>query len=78
MRRTSFAGALSIARHEIVSRLASQLGAELTSAEARRAERASNPDSMDLFFQGLASINKGVNLDNLTQARGFFSARPGR
>jgi adenylate cyclase len=57
---------------EIVSRLANQLGAELTSAEARRAERASNPDSMDLFFQGLASINKGVNLDNLTHARGYF------
>ena len=57
---------------EIVSRLANQLGAELTSAEARRAERASNPDSMDLFFQGLASINKGVNLDNLAQARGYF------
>ena len=44
---------------EIVSRLANQLGAELTSAEARRAERASNPDSMDLFFQGLASSTKG-------------------
>jgi TolB-like protein/class 3 adenylate cyclase/Flp pilus assembly protein TadD len=57
---------------EIVSPLANQLGAELTSAEARRAERASNPDSMDLFFQGLASINKGVNLDNLAQARGYF------
>ena len=57
---------------EIVSRLANQLGAELTSAEARRAERASNPDSMDLFFQGLASLNKGVNLENLAQARGYF------
>src|ERR1700722_16601542 len=57
---------------EIVSPLANQLGAELTSAEARRAERASTPDSMDLFFQGLASINKGVNLDNLAQARGYF------
>jgi adenylate cyclase len=57
---------------EIVSRLANQLGTELTSAEARRAERASNPDSMDLFFQGLASLNKGINLENMAQARGYF------
>ena len=57
---------------EIVSRLANQLGAELTSAEAHRAERASNPDSMDLFFQGLASLNKGINVANMTQARGYF------
>ena len=57
---------------EIVARLANQLGTELTSAEAHRAERASNPDSMDLFFQGLASLNKGVNLENMAQARGYF------
>ena len=57
---------------EIVARLANQLGTELTSAEAHRAERAPNPDSMDLFFQGLASINKGVNVENMARARGFF------
>jgi TolB-like protein/class 3 adenylate cyclase len=57
---------------EIVSRLANQLGAELTSAEAHRAERASNPDSMDLFFQGLASLNKGVNVENMARARDYF------
>ncbi len=57
---------------EIVARLANQLGTELTSAEAHRAERASNPDSMDLFFQGLASLNKGINLENMVQARGYF------
>ena len=57
---------------EIVSRLANQLGTELTSAEAHRAERAPNPNSMDLFFQGLASINKGVNVENMARARGFF------
>ena len=57
---------------EIVARLANQLGTELTSAEAHRAERASNPDSMDLFFQGLASLNKGINVENMTQARGYF------
>jgi TolB-like protein/class 3 adenylate cyclase len=57
---------------EIVARLANQLGTELTSAEAHRAERASNPDSMDLFFQGLATLNKGINGENMAQARGYF------
>ena len=57
---------------EIVARLANQLGTELTSAEAHRAERASNPDSMDLFFQGLAALNKGINVENMTHARGYF------
>ena len=57
---------------EIVARLANQLGMELTSAEAHRAERASNPDSMDFFFQGLASLNKGINPENMAQARGYF------
>ena len=57
---------------EIVARLANQLGTELISAEARRAQQAPNPDSMDLYFQGLASLNKGINLENMEQARGFF------
>ena len=39
---------------ENVARLASQLGAQLIEAEARRAERAPLPDSMDLVFQGMA------------------------
>jgi TolB-like protein len=45
---------------EIVSRLAGALNTELIAAEVRRAEKASNPDSMDLYFQGLAWFNKGV------------------
>jgi TolB-like protein len=57
---------------EVVARLANQLGAELTAAEARRAQQAPNPNSMDLYFQGLASFNKGTNLENMDQARGFF------
>ena len=57
---------------EIVSRLANQLGTELTSAEAHRAERTSTPNSMDLYFQGRASFNKGINIENMAQARGFF------
>ena len=57
---------------EIVSRLANQLGAELIAAEARRAERTPNPDSIDLYFQGMASWNKGLNPEPLAQARDFF------
>src|SRR5208283_5842899 len=38
---------------EIVASLASQLGAELITNEARRAARAPAPDSMDLYFQGM-------------------------
>ena len=57
---------------EIVARLASQLRAELTSAEARRAEQAPNPNSMDLCFQGAAWFYKGPTPNNLAQARSFF------
>ncbi len=44
---------------EIVSRLANRLNAELVPAEAGRAERAANPDSMDLYFQGLRLVQQG-------------------
>jgi TolB-like protein/Flp pilus assembly protein TadD len=57
---------------EIVARLAGALSAELAAAEARRAELSPTPDSMDLYFQGLAWLNKGVIPDNLAHARGFF------
>src|SRR5271154_4645942 len=57
---------------EIVASLASQLGAELVTNEARRAERAPAPDSMDLYLQGMAWLNKGRNPDDLARARGFF------
>ena len=57
---------------EIVARLASALNAQLLAAEARRAEKAPNPDSMDLYFQGLAWLNKGLIPGNVAQARGFF------
>ena len=57
---------------EIVARLAGALNTELVAAEARRAEQAPNPDSMDLCFQGLAWRNKGLTPGNLAQARGFF------
>ena len=57
---------------EIVARLANQLGTELISAEARRGQKAANPDSMDLYFQGMEWINRGTNRENMDRARGFF------
>jgi TolB-like protein/DNA-binding winged helix-turn-helix (wHTH) protein len=57
---------------EIVARLANALNVQLAAAEARRAEQAPNPDSMDLYFQGLAWLNKGRTPDNVARARSFF------
>jgi class 3 adenylate cyclase len=57
---------------EIVARLAGSLNALLVAAEARRAEQAPKPDSIELNFQGLACFNKGVTPDNLARARSFF------
>jgi tetratricopeptide (TPR) repeat protein len=57
---------------EIVARLANALNVQLVAAEARRAEQTPTPDSMDLYFQGMAWFNKGATPDNLAQARGFF------
>ena len=57
---------------DIVASLASRLGAELITNEARRAERTPAPDSMDLYFQGMAWFNKGRNPVDAERARGFF------
>ena len=57
---------------EIVARLANQLSTEIASVEARRSERVTNPDALDLFLQGMAWFNKGPTSDSLSQARGFF------
>ena len=57
---------------EIVSRLANRLGQELAAAEARRAERSANPDSMDHYFLGLALFNKGDTAELLDKARSHF------
>jgi TolB-like protein len=57
---------------EIVARLASALNTELIAAEARRAEQAPTPDSMDLYFQGLVWFYRGLTPDNIAQARSFF------
>jgi TolB-like protein/class 3 adenylate cyclase/Tfp pilus assembly protein PilF len=57
---------------EIVARIANTLNAQLIAVEARRAERAPAPDSMDLYFQGHAWVNRGVTFESMTKARGFF------
>ena len=62
---------------EIVASLASQLGAELISNEARRAERTPNPNSMDLYFQGMAWFNKGRNPAEYGAGARFLQARIG-
>jgi TolB-like protein len=66
---------------EIVARLANALNAQLNAAEARRAEQASTPDALDLYFQGMAWLNKGHAPENVAQAHRCFdralSADPG-
>jgi TolB-like protein/class 3 adenylate cyclase len=57
---------------EIVARLANMLQTQLGTAEARRAERAANPDSMDLYFRGMAWFNRGFRPDYLSKAVDFF------
>jgi tetratricopeptide (TPR) repeat protein len=57
---------------EIVARLANALNPQLTAAEARRAERAPHPDSVDLQFQGMAWLNKGPSPEHLARARACF------
>ncbi len=57
---------------EIVSRLANALGTQLVTAEARRSERALHVDAMDLFFQGVASLYKGIAPAHMLQAQAFF------
>jgi class 3 adenylate cyclase/TolB-like protein len=57
---------------EIVARLANALNTQMAAAEARRAEQSPHPDSLDLYFQGLACFNKGPAPENLGRARGFL------
>jgi len=57
---------------EIVARLANALNVQLIIAEARRAERAPSPDSMDLYFQGMSAYNSGLTPDRLSEACRLF------
>jgi class 3 adenylate cyclase len=45
---------------------------ELVEAEARRVERSPDPDSMDLYFRGIACMNKGLTAEYISQAETFF------
>jgi TolB-like protein/class 3 adenylate cyclase/Flp pilus assembly protein TadD len=56
---------------EIVSKLANELRPELIAAEAKRAENVADPDSMDLYFQGVQRFNKG-GVANIEAARDYF------
>jgi tetratricopeptide (TPR) repeat protein len=56
---------------EIVSHLTNQLREQLIYAEAERAEREPNPNSMDYYFRGVAAFNRGRS-ENLMRARELF------
>ena len=57
---------------EIVGRLANTLSDQLAAVEARYAREAPNPDSMDLFFQGLSWVHRGRTPNHVAQGRVFF------
>ena len=57
---------------EIVARIANALDAQLVAVEARRAEKAPNPNSMDLCFQGADWLNKGITPRAFGEARRLF------
>jgi len=57
---------------EIISRLANALNTQLIEAEAKRAEHSLHPNTLDMYFQGMARWNKSWTPEHMTQARGFF------
>ena len=57
---------------EIVARVANALHFPLMAAESDRAERSAEPKSIELYFQGMAWVNKGLRPDWLAQARRYF------
>ncbi|MGH6982101.1 MAG: tetratricopeptide repeat protein, partial [Stellaceae bacterium] len=57
---------------EIVARLANALNTQLIEAEARRARRNPHPDSVDLYFQGMAPLYSTRDPESLAAARGCF------
>jgi len=68
----TFGLSASISRSEIVSRLANALGQQLARAEARRAEHATNPDSIDHYFLGRATTHSGETVAILDKARHHY------
>ena len=59
---------------EIVACLANALNTQPMIAEARRAERAPSPDSMDLYFQGMSAYKGGSLRIAFRRRSGFSSA----
>jgi TolB-like protein len=57
---------------EIVARLARALNCELIASEARRAERTPSSDSMDLYFQGQALLNRSHTSKTVVLAQSYF------
>jgi TolB-like protein len=67
-------GELFEVQDEIVAHLARAMDAQLTEAEARRAERSqsADPDALDLVFRGEAAFNRGHDPASLLLAERFF------
>jgi TolB-like protein len=67
-------GDLFEAQDKIVSHLARAMDAQLTAAEALRAERSqsADPDALDLVFRGWAALNRGHDPMSLLLAERFF------
>jgi len=67
-------GELFEVQDEIVAHLARAMDAQLTEAEARRAERAQSADlnALDLVFRGWAAFNRGHDPATLVPAERFF------
>jgi len=60
---------------EVVARLANTLGHELVKAEARRSQRLTNPDAVDLTMRGWAILNQTTMLSDMNvvaEAFGLF------
>ncbi len=57
---------------EIVARIANEFTAQIVRVEARRAEKAVNPDALDFWFRGHDWINRGINPESLAKARECF------
>jgi len=67
-------GELFEVQDEIVAHLARAMDAQLTEAEARRAERSqsADPNALDLVFRGWAAFNRGNDPASLLLAERFF------
>ena len=65
-------GELFEVQDEIVAHLARAMDAQLTEAEARRAERSADPDALGLVFRGWAAFNRRHDPSNLLLAERFF------